>query len=87
MSTRSAQRGCGLLRLPRQPEGTGRNGSWSGGHSTCLDDSETSEVASVISFLLSDDASYVTGSDIPVDGGYLSMTPEGFGENFAGTEY
>ena len=41
---------------------------------------ETSEVASVISFLLSDDASYVTGSDIPVDGGYLSMTPEGFGE-------
>ena len=50
---------------------------------------ETSEVASVISFLLSDDASYVTGSDIPVDGGYLSMTPEGFGEksSFAGTEY
>ena len=39
---------------------------------------ETSEVAStsVISFLLSNDASYVTGSDIPMDGGYLSMTPD-----------
>ena len=49
---------------------------------------ETSE-ASVISFLLSDDALYVTGADILVDGGYLSMTPEGFGEksSFAGTEY
>ena len=41
---------------------------------------ETSEVASVICFLLSDDASYVTASDIPVDGGYMSMSPEGFGE-------
>ena len=50
---------------------------------------ETSEVTSVISFLLSDDASYVTGADIPVDGGYLSTTPEGFGEksSFAGTDY
>ena len=37
---------------------------------------ETSEVASVISFLLLDGASYVTGADVPVDGGYLSMTPE-----------
>ena len=50
---------------------------------------ETSEVASVICFLLSDDASYVTGSDIPVDGGYMSMSPEGFGEqsSFAGSKY
>ena len=46
-------------------------------------------MASVIGFLLSDDVSYVTGSDIPVDGGYLSMTPEGFGKksSFGGTEY
>lgn len=50
---------------------------------------ETSEVASVICFLLSDDASYVTASDIPVEGGYLSMSPEGFGDksSFAGSEY
>ena len=50
---------------------------------------ETSEVASVICFLLSDDASYVTGSDVPVDGGYMSMSPEGFGEqsSFAGSKY
>ena len=27
------------------------------------------------------DALYVTGSGIPVDGGYLSMTPEEFGGN------
>lgn len=50
---------------------------------------ETSEVASVICFLLSDDASYMTSSDLPVEGGYMSMTPEGFGEKsvFAGTKY
>lgn len=50
---------------------------------------ETSEVASVICFLLSDDSSYVTASDIPVDGGYMSMSPEGFGEksSFAGSNY
>lgn len=51
--------------------------------------SETSEVASGICFLLSDDASYVTGTDLPIDGGYMSMGPEGLGEqsSFAGTDY
>ena len=30
------------------------------------------EIASVIAFLLSDDASYVTGTILPVDGGWLN---------------
>ena len=50
---------------------------------------ETSEVASAICFLLSQDASYITGTDLPVDGGYMTMSPEGFGEksSFAGSNY
>ena len=50
---------------------------------------ETSEVASAICFLLSQDASYITSTDLTVDGGYTSMSAEGFGEKttFAGTDY
>ena len=50
---------------------------------------ETSEIASAIAFLLSRDASYITATDLPVDGGYLAMGPEGLGEKstFAGTDY
>lgn len=50
---------------------------------------ETSEIASAIVFLLSRDASYITATDLPVDGGYLAMGPEGLGEksSFAGTDY
>ncbi len=50
---------------------------------------ETSEVASAVCFLLSEDASYVTGSDLTTDGGYCAIGPEGLGEhsNFAGTDY
>ena len=40
---------------------------------------ETVEVARAILFLLSNDASFITGTDLPVDGGYLSMGPEGIG--------
>lgn len=41
---------------------------------------EVDEVARPILFLLSDDASFITGTDLPVDGGYLSMGPEGLGD-------
>ena len=40
---------------------------------------ETVEVARPVLFLLSDDASFITGTDLPVDGGYLGMGPEGLG--------
>ena len=38
------------------------------------------EVARPVLFLLSDDASFITGTTLMVDGGYLSMGPEGLGE-------
>ena len=41
---------------------------------------ESNEVAGAICFLLSQDASYITGTDLPVDGGFTAMSPEGFGE-------
>ena len=50
---------------------------------------ETSEIASAIAFLLSDDASFITATDLPTDGGYSAMGAEGLGEHsrFAGSEY
>ncbi|MEX0332384.1 MAG: SDR family NAD(P)-dependent oxidoreductase [Puniceicoccaceae bacterium] len=46
------------------------------------------EVAKPVLFLLSDDASFITGTDLPVDGGYQSMGPEGLGDTaiVAGSE-
>ena len=41
---------------------------------------EVDECARAALFLLSDDASFITGTDLPVDGGYHSMGPEGLGE-------
>lgn len=49
---------------------------------------EPAEVAKAIAFLCSPDASFITGAELPVDGGYLAMGPEGLGETsaFAGSE-
>jgi NAD(P)-dependent dehydrogenase (short-subunit alcohol dehydrogenase family) len=49
---------------------------------------EPREVARAALFLCSDDASFITGAELPVDGGYLGMGSEGLGDTstFAGTE-
>lgn len=39
------------------------------------------EVAAATLFLLSDDSSFITGTDLPVDGGYQALGPEGLGKN------
>lgn len=48
---------------------------------------EPREVARAILFLCSDDASFITGSELSVDGGYSGLGSEGLGETstFAGT--
>ena len=49
---------------------------------------EPIECAGPTLFLLSDDASFITGTDLAICGGYQAMGPEGLGEvsNFAGSE-
>ena len=48
---------------------------------------EPMEVARAILFLCSDDASFITSTELPVDGGYMSLGSEGLGETalFSGT--
>ena len=41
---------------------------------------EPIEVAGPTLFLLSDDASFITATDLAVDGGYQGMGPEGLGK-------
>ena len=41
---------------------------------------EPVECAGPTLFLLSDDASFITAADLPIDGGYLGMGPEGLGK-------
>jgi NAD(P)-dependent dehydrogenase (short-subunit alcohol dehydrogenase family) len=36
---------------------------------------DPSEIAAAAAFLLSDDASFITGASLPVDGGSLSLLP------------
>ena len=40
---------------------------------------EPEEVATAIAFLCSSDASFITGTELAVDGGYMAMGPEGLG--------
>jgi NAD(P)-dependent dehydrogenase (short-subunit alcohol dehydrogenase family) len=48
---------------------------------------EAREIARAILFLCGGDASFITGAELPVDGGYLGLSAEGRGETstFAGT--
>ncbi|XP_013396155.1 uncharacterized protein LOC106163185 [Lingula anatina] len=49
---------------------------------------ESAEVAAAIAFLCSRDASFITGADLPVDGGYAAVGPERHGKDgakFTGT--
>ncbi|MDH3498853.1 MAG: SDR family oxidoreductase [Acidimicrobiia bacterium] len=43
---------------------------------------EPDEIAAAVQWLLSDEASFVTGTDLAVDGGYSALSPEALGQPF-----
>ena len=43
---------------------------------------EPEEIADAICYLCSDGASFITGSDFAVDGGYSAMGPEALGQPY-----
>ncbi len=43
---------------------------------------DPTEVAAAVVFLASDEASFITGVDLPVDGGYSAIGPEALGQPF-----
>lgn len=49
---------------------------------------EAREIARGILFLCSDDASFITGAELPIDGGYMGLGSEGLGDSsvFTGSE-
>ncbi|XP_013380981.1 uncharacterized protein LOC106152055 [Lingula anatina] len=54
---------------------------WSAGCHMMNRQGESSEVAAAIAFLCSRDASFITGADLPVDGGYTVIGPERHGKD------
>jgi dihydroanticapsin dehydrogenase len=44
---------------------------------------QPSEIAAAVAFLLSTDASFITGTDLAVDGGYLAAIEKGIEKNFS----
>ena len=78
--TREVDKACGGDRESRAEE-------W-GNYAMLRRLAHTVEIAAPVLFLLSSDASFITGTDLPVDGGYNGLGPEGLGlsSEYAGSQ-